>query len=103
MFDIFVSGNCQNKCLRGLSDPFDRWAHTGCGICCLDDVNDDGYISEEDIGQHYEDLCGKNPELMESGYNIPSQSLRERDVRVDSKFSPRVMAKLSMMTIYKCT
>ena len=59
----FYSGKCQRDCLDGFTYQHYRWAHTACGVCCLDDVDDNGSISEEDMGQHYGDLCGHNPAL----------------------------------------
>ena len=61
MLHYFYSGKCQKECLHEFTDPRDRWAHTSCGICCLDDVDDNGAISEDDMKQHYWDLCGHNP------------------------------------------
>ncbi len=58
------SGRCQRECLNTFVDPRDRWAHTACGICCVDDVDDNGSISEDDMHQHYEDFCGHTTKMM---------------------------------------
>ena len=64
---IFSSGRCQRECLGGFIDYFDRWAHLACGMCCIDDVDDNGYITEEDMTQHHADLCGRDQTLMKCG------------------------------------
>ena len=61
---IRFSGRCQRECLNAFADPGDRWAHTACGNCCVKDVDDNGYIDEEDMDQHYEDFCGHTTKMM---------------------------------------
>ncbi len=57
-------GRCQRECLNAFADSGDRWAHTACGNCCVKDVDDNGYIDEEDMDQHYEDFCGHTTKMI---------------------------------------
>lgn len=45
-------------CLCEFSDVSDRWGHIACAVCCMDDIDDNDYITAEDMEQHYEDMCG---------------------------------------------
>ncbi len=58
MFDLRCSAICNRKCLNDANKPSDRWSHVACNDCCMLDINSDGFVTREDLGQGYDAFCG---------------------------------------------
>ncbi len=48
--------------MRNAANPSDRWSHASCSVCCMQDLDGDGFISEEDLMRGYDIFCGDNVE-----------------------------------------
>ena len=54
----FNSATCHRECLSNANTQVDRWSHFICSICCVVDVNGNGFITPEDRAHTYDVFCG---------------------------------------------
>ncbi len=54
----FNSATCHREGLGNANTHVDRWSHFICSICCVADVNGDGFITPEDRAHTFDVFCG---------------------------------------------
>ena len=55
----FPSGKCHAQCLEYAANPSDRFSRGGCAMCCMKDKDGDGFITKDELGQHFDSYCGQ--------------------------------------------
>ncbi len=46
--------------------PPSRFSNAGCTVCCMRDIDGDGFITKEELGQEYDNFCEQDENGIQS-------------------------------------
>ncbi len=68
LFCCCSSVKCHGRCIQRAVEASNRFSDGGCTLCCLADIDGDGFITKQELSEGYDAFCGQDEDGIRGKY-----------------------------------